>query len=237
MKHTGIGLLVLLAVAAAASAQPAAPRTPREALRAFNELVGERATGTPEGSREQRQRGFWREGMAWQWQFKGADAWLRVAFAKGKHFTAGELRYLPKDDLYQLTLTTPAKDKLVFTGPLREHVLTLEREDAAAKQTQRLVFTFLHANRFLYRYEVKPADRPAFARRYLVAATKEGVPFASGDGSPECIVSGGRGTMAVTFKGQTYYVCCTGCRDAFNDEPEKYIKEAQAKRAARDKGK
>ncbi|MBS0201628.1 MAG: YHS domain-containing protein [Planctomycetes bacterium] len=22
------------------------------------------------------------------------------------------------------------------------------------------------------------------------------------------------------YKGKTYYVCCTGCRDAFNDDPE-----------------
>jgi YHS domain-containing protein len=31
--------------------------------------------------------------------------------------------------------------------------------------------------------------------------------------------------MQVTHKGKTYYVCCSGCRDAFRDEPEKYIRE------------
>ncbi|MGL4465489.1 MAG: YHS domain-containing protein, partial [Planctomycetia bacterium] len=31
--------------------------------------------------------------------------------------------------------------------------------------------------------------------------------------------------------GKTYHVCCTGCRDAFNDDPEKFISEANAKRA------
>jgi YHS domain-containing protein len=31
--------------------------------------------------------------------------------------------------------------------------------------------------------------------------------------------------MPVTYKGKTYYVCCTGCRDAFKENPEKYIKE------------
>jgi YHS domain-containing protein len=31
--------------------------------------------------------------------------------------------------------------------------------------------------------------------------------------------------MRVSYKGKTYYVCCTGCRDAFNDDPVKYIGE------------
>ena len=38
-----------------------------------------------------------------------------------------------------------------------------------------------------------------------------------------------RGTTAVMYKGKTYYVCCTGCRDEFRDNPEKYIKEFEAK--------
>jgi YHS domain-containing protein len=39
----------------------------------------------------------------------------------------------------------------------------------------------------------------------------------------ECIVTGGTGTIAVTFMGETFYVCCSGCRDAFNEEPAKYV--------------
>jgi YHS domain-containing protein len=31
-------------------------------------------------------------------------------------------------------------------------------------------------------------------------------------------------------QGVTYYVCCSGCRDAFNEDPEKYIKEYEAKK-------
>ena len=45
-------------------------------------------------------------------------------------------------------------------------MLTLEREDERTKETQRLVFTLLHANRFLYRYEVSPAGQPRFKRVY-----------------------------------------------------------------------
>ncbi|MBV9126060.1 MAG: YHS domain-containing protein [Planctomycetes bacterium] len=48
----------------------------------------------------------------------------------------------------------------------------------------------------------------------------------------ECIVTGGLGTIPVSYKGITYYVCCTGCKQAFEDNPEKILKEA-AKRKAR----
>ncbi len=110
--------------------------------------------------------------------------------------------------------------------------------DEKKKETQRLIVTVLHFNRYLYRYEVKPAESARFALVYQVGATKEGVDFAGGDDAPECVVSGGLGTMPVMFKGQTYYVCCSGCRDAFKEEPEKYIKEFEArKKAKKDKSK
>ena len=57
--------------------------------------------------------------------------------------------------------------------------------------------------------------------------------FATVDDGPECVVSGGKGTMAVSFQGKTYYVCCTGCRDEFKANPEKYVKEYEAKKKAK----
>jgi hypothetical protein len=232
-------LLVLVAVGAAFAAEGTPPRTPKEALHPFNDLIGSwRATGQPEGTFQEKQRGFWTEAQSWEWQFKGDDAWLKVAIDRGKHFTGGELHYLPSKDRYRLTLTTPAQETLTFEGvleekgPQQERRLVLERTEDPTKETQRLVVTFLHSNRFLYRYEVKPANRPTFKKQYEVGVTKEGVAFAgAGDNEPECIVSGGRGTIPVSYKGQTYYVCCTGCRDAFKEEPEKYLKEFAERKA------
>jgi len=220
-------LLLLALPCSVFAADAPSKKTSKEALQAFNDLVGSwRCTGTPEGKKKE----FWTESMEWQWQFKGDEAWMKVAFEKGKHFAGGELRFLPDKDQYQLTLQTVDKEKLMFAGSLKDKALTLDREDESAKETQRLVFTFLHPNRFLYRYETKAADARAFAKLYQVGATKNGVPFAEGETGPECIVSGGLGTVKVTYKGQTYYVCCSGCRDAFKDDPEKYIKEAEAKK-------
>jgi hypothetical protein len=235
MRHSlkTFALLSLLVPAHLASADAPVQRSPKEALQAFNDLIGSwNAVGEPEGTRQEKQRGFWTESLRWRWQFKGDDAWLKVAVEKGKYFTKGDLRYLPDKDLFQLRLTTPTDQTLTFQGRLKEHALTLERQDEASKETQRLILTLLHGSRFLYRYEVKAQDRSFFRRIYQVGATKEGVAFAgSGSTQPVCVVSGGLGTIRVSYKGETYYFCCTGCRDAFNDDPEKYIKEFQAKKA------
>ena len=214
---------------------PAKPATAKEGLQALNVLVGSwKGTGTPEGTREEKAAGLWSETIAWSWQFKGDDAWLTTTFEKGKHYTKGELRYSVEKAQYQLVLTTPDKSTQPFAGELKDKVLTLDRTDAPAGEDQRLVFSLLHANRYLYRFETRPAGSPlGFVKKFQVGATKEGVPFADVPKGPECIVSGGLGTMKVSYMGKEYYVCCTGCRDAFKDDPEKYLKEAEKK--AKDK--
>jgi YHS domain-containing protein len=49
---------------------------------------------------------------------------------------------------------------------------------------------------------------------------------ASASDGPKCIVTGGAATMTLTFEGKTFPICCTGCRDEFNESPQKYIKKA-----------
>jgi len=220
-----------MAVLLPAREEPAR-QTPREALQAFNDLIGSwRGTGDlVQGSREEKQKAFWTETIKWEWHFKGPDVWLKAQFEQGKHFARGELRYLPEKDRFRLTLWTPAKEEQVFEGALQNRRLTLERHDAAKQESHKLIVSLLHANRYLYRYEVKKAQQAVFTPLYQVGATKEGVPFAAGDGKPECIVSGGLGTMIISYKGKTYYVCCTGCRDAFNEDPDKDIREFEARK-------
>src|SRR5262249_25969785 len=147
-------------------------------------------------------------------------------------------RYLLDAKLYQLTATTPAKVTMLFTGSLtvgkqKEQILSLDRTDESRKGDERLVITLLHHNRFLYRWETKPSGGGAYARVYQVGATKEGEPFADVAKGPECVVSGGKGTIAVTHKGNSYYVCCSGCRDEFKSDPEKYIQESESRQKAK----
>lgn len=223
-------MFALLALALCSSDPPERKAaTPKEALQAVAVLVGSwKGTGYPEGTREEKQAGMWVETVSWVWRFKGDDVWLEASFEKGKHFKMGELRYNVEKQTYQFALTTPEKATHTYSGTLKDKTLTLDRTDKA--EEQRLVFSLLHHNRYLYRFETRPAGASgSFAKKYQVGATKEGVPFAEVAKGPECIVSGGFAATKISYKGKDYYVCCSGCRDAFKDEPEKYIKEAEEK--------
>lgn len=216
------------------SAGPPAQKTVKEGLQPFNDLIGSwRCTGTPSGSREEQQKNFWTETLAIEWQFKGKDAWLKLDFDKGKHFTKGEMRYRPEKNDYELKLQTTKKETLAYAGSLNNKTLTMERTEGG--NIQRLVFSLLHPNRFLYRFETRPADKTLVTKHWSVGATKEGEAFAVGEGGPECIVSGGKGTIAVSYQGKTYYVCCSGCRSEFNENPQQYIDEYNAKKAKKSK--
>jgi hypothetical protein len=225
--------MAFLLLAAAFAAEPE-PKSAKDALQPFNLFVGSwKGTGYPDGTREERANGFWQETVAWEWLFKKDDVAVVGTVEKGKHFVKFELRYSTDKKQYQLTATTPEKTTQTFAGALttertKGQVLTLDRTDET-KESQRLVFTLLHNNRYLYKFETKPLDVKAFTRLYEVGSTKEGEPFADVPKGPECIVSGGLGKIPLTYKGQTYYVCCSGCRDEFKDSPEKYIKEFEEK--------
>ena len=150
-------------------------------------------TGLPEGTREEKQKGLWEETIRWEWQFKDKDVFLKATIEKGKYFTAAELRYLPEKDAYQLTATTPAKDKLVYEGQLKDKRLTLERTDDKTKEQQRLTINLLHDNYYRTIYEVKAAEKPSFKTVYQVGVKSNELPFPQVDHSKDCIVSGGQG--------------------------------------------
>src|SRR5262249_9083173 len=143
----------------------------------------------------------------------------------------GVLKYNPSKKLYVLTLTDAKGNKRDFEGKFEDDHLRLERTDPDTKEVQKLTLnTFAEGVRFSYVYERKPAGRTQFIKDYSVAATKLGESLGKTEKKPECVVSGGVGTMAVTYKGETFYVCCSGCRDEFNANPEKYVKEFKAKK-------
>ncbi len=69
-----------------------------------------------------------------------------------------------------------------------------------------------------------------------VASQREGTSFALAEtnyGDRECIVSQGLGTMTVSYMGRTYYVCCSGCQAAFNDDPLFWINKALERKKAK----
>lgn len=205
----------------------------KEALAPMNELIGVwRGSGQPNvNSPVEKRKGSWSETITWTWQLKGEPK-IVVEFKDGKHFKAGTLRYRPEQKDYEFELTTGADEKRIFHGELNGQELSLTGSDAAKGEDQRLVFQWLHGSRLIYRWETKPKEQRSFTKVFQVGATKEGSDFAkAGSGAPECIVTGGLGTIKVSYKGKDYYVCCTGCKAAFEDNPEQVLKEYAERKA------
>jgi YHS domain-containing protein len=170
----------------------------------------------------------WKEKVSWGWKFKEGDAWLTVDFAdgKGKYFANGTLKYDLKKKKYILALTGADKTEQVFEGDLAKGGgLRLDRRDAKTGDVHRITMnTLAEGIRYQLRYERQGGGKGLFATVYSMVGSKEGESIAGAKKKPECIVSGGAATISVSFQGQQYFVCCTGCRDEFNANPEKYVK-------------
>jgi hypothetical protein len=195
----------------------------KEALQALQDYIG---VWKGSGASEKDKSSLWKETADWSWRFKGKDAWITVAFPQSRHLKNGEVRYLPDKRKYQLTAKDKDDKKLVFEGELKNARLILQRKDDDAGETQQVILnTAAGGIRFVLAYSTKAPNRTFFTKQYQVSFTKEGEAFAGGGGKKvECIVTGGLGTIPVSYMGTTYYVCCSGCRDAFNDDPAYYVK-------------
>jgi YHS domain-containing protein len=172
----------------------------------------------------------WKEKVSWGWKFKDGDAWMTVDFAegKGRYFKNGTLKYNIAKKRYLLALMSVDRGEQVFEGELAKGALKLESKDAKTGDVSRLTMnTLAEGIRFQMKYEKQDGGRGLFSSIYAMNGNKDGESIAGTKKKPECIVSGGAASIAVSYQGKTYYCCCTGCRDEFNANPEKYIKAAK----------
>jgi YHS domain-containing protein len=200
----------------------------KEALQELNAFIGGwKGTGGPMGSAK---IDNWNEKLDWGWRFKGEPA-LSLEIKNGKFFTKGLLRYDVDKKKYLLTLTDKEGKDQVFVGGLKKGYLTMESVDAKTGDTHQLMLnTAAEGLRFNYTYAKKSKGSTVFNKVYQVQAGKEGESLAGGPKEKECVVTGGKGTIEVSYQGKTYYVCCSGCRDAFKENPAKIIKEAEERK-------
>jgi hypothetical protein len=172
-------------------------------------------------------QGAWTEQADWAWKFADGRATLVFEAPKGKYYTSGRISPAEESGSFELAATRPDGETLDrFTGRLADDgqlVLSVATDnpsgttDTVARISIR---TVAEGDRLLVLYERRVPGADRYARIAEVGYTRVGSSFAKGSGQPECVVTGGFGTIAVQYQGKTYYVCCTGCRDMFDDDPE-----------------
>src|SRR5262249_50639247 len=145
-----------------------------------------------------------------------------------------------KDGAFQLAARKDAKSEpMLFDGKAADEgrfifTAIAPTDDLPARITVRTVAA---GDRLLVLYEKPGADADSWKRLAEVGATRVGSGFGQGATGRECVVTGGLGTIAVMHEGKTYYVCCTGCRDLFNEQPAEILAEYKAKKEAEAKKK
>ncbi len=225
-----VGLALMVSSGEAAPAPKDAEKT-KEALRELQDFIGGwKGSGQTKAGKT---APVWDETVKWNWRFKGDKIWLNVDFEGGKFFKTAEIHYLLDTKKYQL-IGTPVvgKEKLTFEGVLKDEKLTFERTDPKTKEVQRILMnTAAEGVRFICKVESRNAGGTIWRHNYFVQSTKIGESLGGKEKKgPECVVSGGLGTMTVSYGGSTYYVCCSGCADAFKENPKKFVDEFLAKK-------
>jgi YHS domain-containing protein len=209
-------------------------RAEQEALKPYGSLVGEwRGAGQVERGKT---KGAWTETASWAWKLTKKTAALEMKITKGgKYLKSAELRPGPEPRSYVL-------DAVLFDGTNRTFLgkgedkkpLVLTASGTGDEGVRRITLTPLHDTRLLMLLEGQYPDK-SYSRLGEVGYTREGIAFAVGESGPVCIVTEGRGTLPVSYKGKTYHVCCTGCRELFQENPEAILAEAAEREKAKEK--
>lgn len=220
--------ILRIAVADDSSAKPDAAAE-KAALAAFNGLIGDwRGAGQ---IRRGSNQGAWTETAAWVWDFEQGVA-IRYDVADGQHIKTARLTYDPKSEKYQFAVTLPDDSTRTYSGNFDKDKLIAESDADSAGDLHRVTLTQLNEKRTLVLFEKRREAQKTWQRVAEVGYTRAGTRLADKDSNgPECVVTGGLGTITVSYKGQTYYVCCSGCKQAFDADPEGILAEyAERKR-------
>ena len=205
----------------------------------FEYLVGRwNGQGVPRDHPAKKFRG-WTETHSWAWIFaKGKPVGLAVAIEGGKVLAAGKLTYdaEPASSIVWTVRSRSRADQSCSRGRSTSPASTwCSSESPPAEWSERRPQTaadsWPNANfiRYTMAHDVKEPGAFQFTRTIEVGLTRDGESLAgvaSASERPKCIVTGGAANMTLTYQGRTFPICCTGCRDEFNENPEKYIKKA-----------
>ncbi len=226
----GIAVCAALVVAAEQADDPLASQKQR--LAKMQVLVGSwRGVAQPQRGSS---KGSWIEQAEWAWKFDQDQVALEADIADGKLFSSAHLAAGEEPGAFVLRAKpTRGGDEVEYQGQLDdEGKLTLVATAPVDGLPARIsIRTVAGGDRLLVLYE-KQTPGAQYARLAEIGYTRKGSGFGKGSSGPECVVTGGFGSIEVTHAGKTYYVCCTGCRDYFNDNPEEVLAEYAARKAA-----
>ena len=181
----------------------------------------------------------------WKWDFSDKSRPALVLVSKTSSFLKkARLTYLEDSKEYELTAIVGRKGtEKTYRGNFSEPVRN-ESQDGKKRlqRTFKLSLTQVKPvprNREpLFKVEFQQRDNNRYwlivhrkagktvRQTDIVGNQRQGTQFAAAPddyGDKTCVVSQGLGTIPVSFNGQTYYVCCSGCKAAFEEEPQKWI--------------
>lgn len=185
----------------------------------------------------------------WIWDFRSDPAHpaLTLSAEKGTYIRSGRLSYDPAAKQFSFQMTTPEGSERKLTGDFTEPVEDVAGDDKKLQRTYKLTlqepassenneqwqvaFHQLENNRYLVEIDRRRGSGP-YQRVDTIHSQREGTSFALSDsdyGEKTCIISQGLGTITVSYQGKSYYVCCTGCKAAFEEDPAKWIAKWEAK--------
>ncbi len=188
----------------------------------------------------------------WVWDLKTDPVFpaLVLSIPGGEFFTNARLTYDPRIDKFLMTTVDEEDVTRSFTGEFKakprdvpsedgkgvERTFQLElTENAESGRGTRFQYVFKQQHNNRYLVDVNRArGRAKFQQFDVIGSQRDGVSFAKADddyGDKTCIISGGLGTSTVSYKGKTFYVCCSGCKAAFEDEPERWIARFEEQKA------
>ncbi len=176
---------------------------------------------------------------------------LEMTTERHPYFKSAQLTYLPGKQVFQMLATDQDGQQRRYEGTYTEQPELTPGDDGKLQRTFELELTEVgnddarklvgvkfnqqENNRMLMVVMRRSGQRMLV--QDTVANQRQNTSFAISDtdyGERECIVSQGLGTTAVSFMGRTYYVCCSGCQAAFNDNPEFWIAQAEERKAKSD---
>ncbi|MCH2202736.1 MAG: hypothetical protein MK102_12255 [Fuerstiella sp.] len=241
LTATGAMLLVssivisAMAIGASGKQEPAKDSTRNNRrpgmLQPLNSVIGSwRGIGQPKrGSR----KGAWQEKTVCRWDFSADRPAVRFDTENGLQFN--RLTLTTSTDHKQLILhqqideksTRTYRGKIPAEWPTKIQLVTKPALDGSQ---YRCTIEQLRDIRLVMLFERQTTSTGSFRRVAGIGYTRSGYKLAQGSGNQrECIVTGGQGTISVVHKGQKWYVCCDGCRQAFEDGPDEIIADYLAR--------